>query len=730
MPEALNPGHRRTLVLAGDRGWCRQQAGPVIDAQSPATLLWIGVDTPDSLPAGTWQVPARKYHQVLGREVAVLVYDSHDGFDPDAFGAATGTLRGGGLLLLLTPPLDDWPQFADPERQRIATAPYRADQVGGNYLRRLAAILRAAPEVAIIEQQGSRRDPTPEALPYHSPTVTAATIGPDQAHAVDAVIKVVTGHRRRPVVLTADRGRGKSAALGIAAARLLLAGTRAIAVTGPRLESVRPVFEHCAANLPGCRQSNSSIHWHRDSQAEGQLIYLAPDQLLAQPRTLDLLLVDEAAALTTGLLDRLLKQYNRIAFATTVHGYEGSGRGFALRFSRSLDRGTRGWRTVKMETPIRWAADDPLEALSFDTLLLNAEAVPDEVAIDAEDCKLEILDRESLAADETRLRELFGLLMLAHYRTRPYDLRHLLDGPNLTVMVLRHRGHIIATALVAAEGGFDADACRDIWAGRRRPHGHLLPESLSAHLGLEQAPKLYCLRVMRIAVHPAARRRGLGLQLLNAIADLGQRTGIDYLGSSFGADSELLEFWARAGYRPVRIAIKTSAASGNHSAIVLQGISDRGRELSELARQRFDAQLPYQLSDHLQQLDPDLALQLLNGASPESSSEHLDDQDWLDLIAFACARRVYEACLAPIHKLSLKALAASSDETPLEPSQRRLLLQRVVQRRPWSEVAAELGFSGRADTIRALRGTLRQLLFHYGDPETQKKAGELPNCAS
>jgi tRNA(Met) cytidine acetyltransferase len=773
-PAPSNKAWRRTLVLAGNQGWCRDQAVRVITGQGAETLLWIGADLPDALPDTSWQVPARRYHQVLGTEVAALVFDAHDGFDPDAFGAATGTLRGGGLLLLLTPPLDDWPAFGDPERQRIATAPYRTDQVSGHYLRRLAGILRDAPGVSLVEQSGPRHDPIPEPAAQQAPTSTGTTtIGPDQAKAVDAVIKVANGHRRRPVVLTADRGRGKSAALGIAAARLLLAGSRSIAVTGPRLESVRPVFEHCAAMLPGCRRSDNSIHWHgepADAKPEGRLIYLAPDELLAEPQTLDLLLVDEAAALTTSLLERLLKQYNRIAFATTVHGYEGTGRGFALRFSRNLDRGTRGWRTVKLETPIRWAADDPLEALSFRALLLNAEAAPDDQVADAtaDDCELAILDREQLAADETSLRELFGLLVLAHYRTRPYDLRHLLDGPNLTVMVLRHHGHVVATALVAAEGGFDADACHDIWAGRRRPHGHLLPESLSAHLGLEQAPRQHCLRVMRIAVHPAARRRGLGLHLLTAIADLGHRSGVDYLGSSFGADPELLAFWARAGYQPVRIAIKTSAASGNHSAIVLQGLSDHGQALCELARQRFAAQLPYQLGDHLRQLDPDLALQLLSekvlecrvdkrsastehareggcaalihptsvaglndigGSVSAAATETLDNQDWLDLIAFACARRVYEACLAPIYKLTLKALSASGTETPLTPEQRRLLLQRVIQRRSWSDVAAELGFSGRADTIRALRGTLRQLLFHYGDSETRHKAGELPDCA-
>ncbi|MCG7973391.1 MAG: DUF1726 domain-containing protein, partial [Candidatus Thiodiazotropha taylori] len=36
------------------------------------------------------------------------MYNAFSGFDPDAFGAVSGTLTGGGLLLLLTPSLDHW----------------------------------------------------------------------------------------------------------------------------------------------------------------------------------------------------------------------------------------------------------------------------------------------------------------------------------------------------------------------------------------------------------------------------------------------------------------------------------------------------------------------------------------------------------------------------------------------------------------------------------------------
>ncbi len=720
--------HRGALLLAGERRWCVQAARMALAVTSLEHVLWMTADA----PGGAWTMTAAQAHRVLGRETDAIVFDAYSGFDLDAFGAVTGTIRGGGLLVLLTPSLEALPDFCDPDYARITVTPHRPEEVSGRFLRRLVRVIADDKNVVVIEQGGGTPASSPElgvglrpasqiaasnatGLDYQEACRTA-----DQRQAVEAIIKVATGHRRRPVVLTSDRGRGKSAALGIAAAHLLsTAGIRRIAVTGPRLDAVAPVFEHAHRLLPGAHASRAALHFD-----EARLEYASPDALAQAPRAAQLLLVDEAATIPAPLLERLLERYSRIAFATTVHGYEGTGRGFAVRFQKVLDQRTPDWKALRLDTPIRWAPDDPLERFVFRALLLDARAAGDEAVAPArpDTATVEHLDRDALVADEATLAELFGLLVLAHYRTRPYDLRLLLDGLNVSVYAMRYNGHVVATALVVDEGGLDTATAREIWSGRARPHGHMIPESLAAHAGLEAAPTLRCARIMRIAVHPATRGRGLGTRLVETLVERTQAAGADYIGSSFGATDALLRFWARAQLWPVHLSVTRGATSGVHSAMVLRGLSERGRALVDVARRRFHEQLPHQLSDPLRELEPHLAMRLLR-ASAEAPVLSLDAQDWGDVIVFAFGRRAYEVCVAPIWKLACAALADPHPAARLTQTEQAALVLKVLQKRNWQAVAAALGLSGRAAAQDALRKALRPLVLHCGD-QTVREAAE------
>ncbi|OQX01556.1 MAG: tRNA(Met) cytidine acetyltransferase, partial [Thiothrix lacustris] len=337
------------------------------------------------------------------------------------------------------------------------------------------------------EKEGDRRSPLPRIVgatggrPLHH-------VPDDQFNAIQTIVQAAV-----PLVLTADRGRGKSAALGLAASQLLASGKRVL-LTAPSRATVATVFKHAA--LPPR--------------------FFAPDELLQTLPEGEVLLVDEAAAIPIPLLLKMLEHYPRCVFSTTLHGYEGSGRGFVLRFQKALEARIAGWQTVRLHQPMRWSENDPLERFINQSLLLDADAVDvravREPSLRGIVCRR--LNRDELADNEPLLRQFFGLLITAHYQTRPSDLRQMLDAPDISIHVLEQQGVIVAVALLSREGGLAAELTAAIHAGTRRPHGHPIPQTLTFHAQMPRAAELVCERVMRIAVQPSLQNGGLGAQLL------------------------------------------------------------------------------------------------------------------------------------------------------------------------------------------------------------------------
>ncbi|MEH6473806.1 MAG: tRNA(Met) cytidine acetyltransferase TmcA domain-containing protein, partial [Halopseudomonas sp.] len=460
---AVQNHQRHLLVLVGRSDWALNCIN-----QLPQTLLWasgLWVSNQPELPQLGFADQIRllkpsRCHQVLGQEFLWGVIDGSDGVDPDALGACSGTLCGGGLLVLLLPPSDGGgcSPFDNWLHQCL-----RPSQ-GVSIVRQGAAI----PESLSIESAAPIL-PEPELASVAA--IDADCVTDDQAEAVKQIIRVAQGHRRRPLVLSADRGRGKTAALGIAAARLLQQRPRYIRVTAPTAAAIEPLFERLQAMLPNCRRQGAQVVFE-----QSKLEFVALDLLLSQleagqepAQQCDLLLVDEAAAIPAPMLERLLRHHARIVFSSTVHGFEGTGRGFLIRFRQALDRYTPNWRQFELSAPIRWREGDPLERWVFDTLLLDAEPYPiTEQKLDLTQVKLRLWSSTQLLDDPQQLRQMFALLVQAHYRTTPGDLRDLLNEPSMQVWLLHQTGSkgVLGVILVSEEGGFEPPLAEAIWLGQ------------------------------------------------------------------------------------------------------------------------------------------------------------------------------------------------------------------------------------------------------------------------
>ena len=703
-------GHRRCLVLGGDPAWIRAQ---LLAVERRAHWCWVGDGAIDGIER---QVPMRQAAGLLGQDNSVVVFDAYSGFHPDAFGAVSGTVRGGGVLILLAPPLDQWPDYADPDGLRYVASPAQLPRMGRRFLGRLATLLLSDPATTCFEQ-GQPWPTLPVITSVPAPARQLADpdcATEDQLEAVKAVIKTVTGHRRRPLVLSADRGRGKSSALGIASGRLMAQRPRHILVTAPSPKAVAAVLAHAERVLANtgepARRQGHALYWQDSS-----LAFVAPDELLRTRPVCDLLLVDEAAAIPTPLLSGMLKHYARLVYATTLHGYEGTGRGFALRFQQILARECPQWRRLHLKAAIRWRDNDPLEALVFKSLGLDAEAAELPAALPTPaDCQYRRLSQDELAARPEWLGQLFGLLVLAHYQTTPSDFRQLLDAPDLVIFAGFHRQRIVATALVSLEGALPTELHHGIWAGDRRLRGHLMPQSLMAQAGFVEAGALRYGRIMRIAVHPGLHRSGVGRALYQYIEAWASDAGLDGIGASFGATADLLRFWHNMGCRLLRLGISRDTASGCHSALVMQPMSDAGRGLVEAAEQRFYQQLPGLLARALGWLEPDKVVTLLAQAP---MALPLSPADRRDAAAFGWGRRPLELALPALQQL---VWHLPSRLAALTKAEQALIVAVVLQGRDWQAAAQLVGVAGRKAAEIALRRALTQLAPElkstFGDP--------------
>lgn len=656
--QAKSANHRQVLRLRGELSWCYQQACLLIK-QLELSYLWCG-SCPDA-------ILATPYKLILGQETSLLIINAHDQFDANSFAASEGSLRGGGLLILLTP------------------ENYQIDDLFYQYINNQLA----KHEVATIQ-----KDLPIPLIEKKQVTIQAHTKLNllEQKTAIDAIIKTVSGHRRRPLVLTANRGRGKSAALGIASAQLLNSGLTTILVCAPNKQATATLFKH--ASLLSTGKSEHQFVIQKDKQS---ITFIAPDTLLAEHPKCDLLIIDEAAALPVSTLETIAKHYSRLVFATTQQGYEGSGRGFALRFQKRLSEISPQWRHLHLKQPIRWANNDPLESFTLNSLCLTQSFDNPSYNINA-DLQFEKLNRIQLINNHSLLQDVFSLLVLAHYQTKPSDLEKLLNEQSLHIFIIKQNQQLLGVALINEEGGIEPKICEQIWQGTRRLQGNLVAQSLTFHSAFKNAAVSRFARIQRIAIHPAIQKQGLGKEFITHLMNWARTAKFDHLCASFSATPDLLSFWQQLNFTTLRIGLSKDNSSGTHSLIVNYPLSAKGKDLHANIQQQFQAQLSIQLTRHLQDLDAELILNLLQEFKTSKVNGNQIDSYCEGNLPYEFA----EPCLI---ELLLK-----SNLKNLGKMQQCLTIQKVLQNNSWVAVCKKQHLTGKKQAQSILKSAIRQLL--------------------
>ncbi|WP_097454477.1 tRNA cytosine(34) acetyltransferase TmcA [Escherichia coli] len=642
-------GIRRLLVLSGEERWCFDHALKLRDAL-PGDWLWISPQ-----PDAENHCSPSALQTLLGREFRHAVFDARQGFDAAAFAALSGTLKAGSWLVLLLPVWDEWENQPDADSLRWSDCP---DPIATpHFVQHFKRVLTANND-AILWRQNQ-----PFSLAHFTPRTdwhpATGAPQPEQQQLLQQLLTMPPG----VAAVTAARGRGKSALAGQLISRI--AGSAIVTAPAKAATDVLAQF------------------------AGEKFRFIAPDALLASDEQADWLVVDEAAAIPAPLLYQLVSRFPRTLLTTTVQGYEGTGRGFLLKFCARFPHLHR----FELQQPIRWAQGCPLEKMVSEALVFDDEnfthTPQGNIVISAFEQTL------WRSEPETPLK-VYQLLSGAHYRTSPLDLRRMMDAPGQHFLQAAGENEIAGALWLVDEGGLSQELSQAVWAGFRRPRGNLVAQSLAAHGSNPLAAILRGRRVSRIAVHPARQREGTGQQLiagaLQYIHDL------DYLSVSFGYTEELWRFWQRCGFVLVRMGNHREASSGCYTAMALLPMSDAGKQLAEREhyRLRRDAQALAQWNGEMLPVDP------LNDAV-------LSDDDWLELAGFAFTHRPLLTSLGCL----LRLLQTSELALPA-------LRGRLQKNASDAQLCTTLKLSGRKLLLVRQREEAAQALFALDDVRTER----------
>jgi tRNA(Met) cytidine acetyltransferase len=676
----------------------------------------------------------------LGTTVQVLVLDLLNDLRPNDIGRLLGIVEGGGIIVLLTPPHDKWPRYMTLFKQSLAVPnhPEPRHVFISWFLRHLYSrggvliydvdscrILRKgdSPEGGVTSP--ARRElrlPQKKLFPEE---LYRLSMTQDQVNVIEAIednlVERFREFTHQVIVVIADRGRGKSSAVGIGVVGLIgellkFKNRVRVAVTANEPSSVQSLMslaikalEVLGKDVKVIKREDFVIEIKGDRFS---IEYWPPLEVLKL--NVDVVVVDEAAGIPVPLLHKIWRKFRRTIFSTTIHGYEGAGRGFSVRFLKRIreDKKTK-LAIVEMSEPIRYSADDPIEKFQFDVLLLNAEPAEltsdDLEAVKRGEYVYVSFDPEELFKEENEevLRQIFGIYVLAHYRNEPDDLGMLADAPHHSIraMILKN-GKVVAAAQLAEEGGLSDEYVEELLKGGKIA-GNIIPDRLLKHLRRRIFGRGIGWRVVRIAVHIDSQGLGIGSAFIRKIVEEATTRGYDWVGAGFGVTYDLLNFWLKNGFKVLHISPDRNPVSGEYTALVIHPLSDEWKKAVYEALEDFIVKFVECLPAVYRDFESDAAYLILSSVDrplPASESIRMRETqiDRLSLYVSGVftLEVVFDAAL-----LLLKKLVFLGKISFLGQKDGQLLVARILQGKPWETMSEEFNI-GKVTVANMVRNAL------------------------
>lgn len=424
----------------------------------------------------------------------------------------------------------------------------------------------------------------------------------DQAKALLSFVDAIAEKTlRSTVTLTAARGRGKSAALGVAIAAAVAHGYSNIFITSPSPENLKTLFEFVFKGFdalgymdhvdytilqstnPAFNKAIVRVNIHRSHRQTIQYIQPQDAYVLGQA---ELVVIDEAAAIPLPLVRKLMGPY-LVFMASTINGYEGTGRSLSLKLIGQLREQSRGGtksedtdiahrstgksakhernytggrslREITLSEPIRYAPGDQVEKwlnrlLCLDATLprsrMNTQGCPH-----PSQCQLLYVNRDTLFSfhpvSEKFLQQMMALYVASHYKNSPNDLQLMSDAPAHQLFVLVPPIDEDATRLpdplcviqVALEGRISKQSILNGLSRGQRAGGDLIPWLVSQQFQDEDFAGLSGARVVRIATNPDYLGMGYGSRALELLIDFfeGKISNLSEDDSELPAEEEMV----------------------------------------------------------------------------------------------------------------------------------------------------------------------------------------------